>query len=105
MTRCRQALGNTKILRLRASHVKYRSRCCVKAAIMDYVYPSSVEIMMDVALHGTGGWVSAPFFAAWTFGVDETSDVQPKCVCYTCSHAIMMSKCRRFKPLNFLGLE
>ena len=69
---------------------------------MDYVYPSGVEIIMDVALHGTGGGVSAPFFAAWTFGVDETADLKTECVCYTCSHAIMMSKCRRSEPLDFL---
>ena len=69
---------------------------------MDYVYPSGVEIIMDVILHGTGGGVSAPFFSAWTFGVHETTDLEAEYVCYTCSHAIMMSQGRRFEPLNFL---
>ena len=43
---------------------------------MDYVHPSGVEIIVDVTLHGTCGGVSAPFFAAWTFGVDETADLE-----------------------------
>jgi hypothetical protein len=49
--------------------------------------------------------MGAPFFTGWTFGVDETSDGKSESVCYTCSHAIVISERPRTKILEFFGLE
>ena len=49
--------------------------------------------------------MSAAFFAGWTIGVDETSDVQPESVGHAGGDAIMISQCRRFQPLDFFRLN
>ena len=69
------------------------------------MHPSRVEIDIYVRFHRQRRGVGAPFMTCWILGIDETSDRQSKCVCYTHSHAVVVAERGGVEPLELFGLE
>jgi hypothetical protein len=84
-------------------HIQQNSimRFVYETSTIDEVHPSGVAINLDIGLHRNSAWMGAPFMPAGIVGVDENSDIQSECVCYTCSYAVVISQGARTKPLNF----
>ena len=62
-----------------------------EASLIHHVHPSGVVIEIDITSHRYGAWVGTAAVTCGIVGIDEAADREPECVCYTCSHAIMIS--------------